>query len=73
LQALADALGDLHRRGVKNPHFFPVHKYIMNPKAVTMGELYGEVNPVTLEWRDGLLGLSVRTAVQVSSHKTSIL
>lgn len=30
-----------------------------------MGELYGEVNPLTMEWRDGLLGISVRTAVQV--------
>lgn len=37
----------------------------MNPKAVTAGELYGEVNPFTLEWRDGLMGIMMRTAVQV--------
>jgi hypothetical protein len=30
-----------------------------------MGELYGEVNKLTLEWRDGLMAISVRQAVQV--------
>jgi len=30
-----------------------------------MGELYGEVNPLTMEWRDGLMAISVRQAVQV--------
>ena len=32
-----------------------------------MGELYGEVNPLTMEWRDGLMAISVRQAVQVNS------
>ena len=31
-----------------------------------MGELYGEKDPLTLEWRDGLMALSVRQAVQVA-------
>ena len=27
----------------------------LNPKCVTVGELYGEFNPTTMEWKDGLL------------------
>ena len=30
-----------------------------------MGELYGEVNKMTLEWQDGLMALTVRQCVQV--------
>ncbi|KAK3932091.1 Dynein heavy chain 6, axonemal [Frankliniella fusca] len=64
IKTLGNTLGELHKMGIKDPQFFPVHYYIMNPKSITMGELYGEVNPLTMEWRDGLLGISVRTAVQ---------
>ena len=32
----------------------------INPKCVKMGELYGETNPNTLEWTDGLLASAVR-------------
>lgn len=45
---------------VKNAFYRPVHTYVLNPKAITMGELYGEVNKLTLEWRDGLLPSIVR-------------
>jgi len=31
-----------------------------------MGELYGEVNKLTMEWRDGLMAMTVRKAVQVN-------
>ena len=32
-----------------------VHVSTLNPKCVTVGELYGEVNTTTMEWKDGLL------------------
>ncbi len=32
----------------------------MNPKSITMGELYGEVNPFTMEWQDGLASQIMR-------------
>lgn len=51
---------------IVGPQYQPVQKYIMNPKSLTIGELYGEVNLATLEWHDGILPLSLRTAVQVS-------
>lgn len=53
---------------VKNAFYRPVHTYVLNPKAVTMGELYGEVNKLTLEWRDGLLPSIVRTCCSDTSE-----
>ena len=34
-------------------------------QAVSMGELYGEINKLTMEWRDGLMAITVRVCVQV--------
>lgn len=68
---LADALEELHRLGHDNPFYQPVKTYVLNPKSVTMGELYGEENPLTMEWRDGLMALSVRAGVNdtTDDHK----
>lgn len=40
--------------------------YVLNPKSVTIGELYGEVNTLSNEWHDGLLAIIVRNACSVS-------
>ncbi|XP_022090728.1 dynein heavy chain 6, axonemal-like isoform X2 [Acanthaster planci] len=37
-----------------------VETFAINPKCVKMGELYGQTNPNTLEWTDGLLASAVR-------------
>nr|XP_015200901.1 PREDICTED: dynein heavy chain 6, axonemal [Lepisosteus oculatus] len=68
---LADTLGTLYKLGNSNPYYQLVKTYVLNPKSVTMGELYGEVNTLTLEWRDGLMALSVRAAVNdtTEDHK----
>lgn len=50
--------------GVEGQYYQPVHTFLINPKAIAIGELYGEVNLTTMEWRDGLLGIAVRRAVQ---------
>ncbi|KAK9722971.1 AAA+ lid domain [Popillia japonica] len=68
LKTLNRALSRMYEDGYEGPNYQPVHTYIMNPKAVTAGELYGEVNPFTLEWRDGLMGIMVRTAVQCTEE-----
>uniref|UniRef100_A0A7M4FAQ3 Dynein axonemal heavy chain 6 n=1 Tax=Crocodylus porosus TaxID=8502 RepID=A0A7M4FAQ3_CROPO len=67
-QVLAQSLGELHKAGEQNPFYQPVKTYILNPKSITMGELYGEVNNLTLEWKDGLMALSVRAAVNDTSE-----
>ncbi|XP_065178852.1 dynein axonemal heavy chain 6-like [Sycon ciliatum] len=70
-QILQRTLTSLHAQGEDNYFYQKVHTYVMNPKAVTMGELYGEVNKVTTEWRDGLMATSVRHAVKdaTQDHK----
>jgi dynein heavy chain len=60
---LSDTLTKLHADGADNSDYKPVHTYVLNPKAVTMGELYGEVNTATSEWRDGLMATLVRQCV----------
>ena len=40
-----------------------VVSYTLNPKCVSMGELYGEYNTLTSEWKDGLASTLIRSAV----------
>ncbi|XP_022832877.1 dynein heavy chain 6, axonemal [Spodoptera litura] len=64
LTVLGETYAKLCIMGVEGPQNQLVQKYIINPKSLTIGELYGEVNLQTLEWHDGILPLSLRTAVQ---------
>lgn len=67
------ALTRLYNCKIENQYYRPVRTYILNPKSVTLGELYGEVNPYTLEWKDGLLGKMMMTAVKVGIKWIQVL
>ena len=68
-RTLAKTCDNLHAEGLQkeNAFYMPVHIFVMNPKSITMGELYGEIDKLTLEWKDGLMGLTVRHCVNVSN------
>lgn len=64
---LAAALTKLHKDGFGgeggDPWYVPIEIKTLNPKAVEMGELYGETNPFTNEWTEGIVPALVKSAV----------
>ncbi|CCW59976.1 unnamed protein product [Phytomonas sp. EM1] len=62
-QVLQSAMTTL-RKEMRNPRFAEVKTYALNPKAITMSQLYGGFDMVTGEWHDGLVGEIFRTAAR---------
>lgn len=69
LKILSKTLTELHKKKIEEQYYRPVKIYLLNPKAITMGELYGEVNLFTMEWKDGLLGQFVRKTVKITKEE----
>ena len=53
LRALARALSILAGKGLMEER--PTSIRTINPKAISMGQLYGNFDPVTHEWTDGVI------------------
>ncbi|XP_058025838.1 dynein axonemal heavy chain 14 [Ahaetulla prasina] len=47
-----------------------VDTFVVNPKCVTIDELFGQTNPSTMEWSDGLLSSAVRGFAKLGIKKT---
>ncbi|XP_032391909.1 dynein heavy chain 3, axonemal isoform X2 [Etheostoma spectabile] len=71
-KVLSAALGDLYKD--KLVEEFAVDYCIINPKAITMGQLYGCFDPVSHEWSDGVLATSYRDqAINTSENRQWII
>ncbi|KAL7704965.1 dynein heavy chain cytosolic putative [Lotmaria passim] len=54
------------------PYFTATRSIELNPKAVSMTELYGDVNPLTREWQDGVFSSIVRELVKAGAAEKDV-
>eukprot|EP00767_Chilomastix_cuspidata_P003405 gnl/Chilomastix_cuspidata/3528.p1 GENE.gnl/Chilomastix_cuspidata/3528~~gnl/Chilomastix_cuspidata/3528.p1 ORF type:complete len:4397 (+),score=382.77 gnl/Chilomastix_cuspidata/3528:1904-13192(+) len=64
---LAESLNMLSDKG--SASYPNVRAYVLNPKCISMGELFGSFNDMTHEWKDGLVASIVRQIMKDTNIK----
>jgi hypothetical protein len=49
-----------------------IESFNINPKSITIDELYGKSDPNTFEWTDGLLGNAIRQFTNQNNNSDNI-
>ena len=54
IKSLERALNKIRQDGYEGDEYLAVKSEILNPKSISMDELYGSFSHLTQEWTDGL-------------------
>lgn len=73
LHILEQTLGALKDKGVEGFAYEHVKIFQLNPKAITMGQMYGQFDPNTMEWQDGIMSTMYRHATHDSPDRKWIM
>lgn len=66
-QILAEVLREVKNDPKAETTEFAVNFRVINPKAITMAQLYGSFDPLTHEWSDGVIATTFREMVYSNS------